>query len=88
VLRDVARSILEPDLPLRGRPVFDAVKLATAGLLTPRWREELGLAWGPGRERVLEASSVVLRRALPLLPGVVRAFPAARSADRRVRTAA
>jgi uncharacterized protein (DUF2236 family) len=88
VLHEVTRSILEPDLPLRGRPLSDAVRLATAGLMTPRWREELGLPWSPARERVLDASRVVLKRALPLLPGVVREFPGARIADRRVRTAA
>ena len=88
VLHEVAESILRPALPLRGRPVSDAVALATAGLMTPRWREELGLPWSPGRERVLDASRFVLRRALPLLPGVVREFPGARSADRRIRTAA
>jgi uncharacterized protein (DUF2236 family) len=88
VLREVADAILQPKLPLGGRPLSDAVKLATAGLLTPRWREELGLPWGPNRERLLDASRIVLRRALPLLPGVVRDFPGARIADRRVRTAA
>ncbi len=88
VLHEVADSILHPDLPLGGRPVTDAVILATTGLLTPRWREELGLPWGPTRERLLDASRFLLRRTLPLLPGVVREFPGARSADRRVRTAA
>jgi len=88
VLHEVAESILNPDLPLRGRPVWDAIKLATTGLLTPRWRDELGLPWGPNRERVLEASRFVLRRGLPLMPSVVREFPGARYADRRIRTAA
>lgn len=88
VLHEVAASIMRPRLPLGGRPLSDAVKLATAGLMTPRWRAELGLPWGPGRERLLDASRVVLRRALPLLPGVAREFPGARSADRRVRAAA
>jgi uncharacterized protein (DUF2236 family) len=88
VLHEVADSILHPDLPLGGRPLSDAVALATAGLMTPRWREELGLPWGPNRERLLEASRFLLRRTLPLLPGVVREFPGARIADRRVKTAA
>lgn len=88
VLHEVTRSIMRPKLPLGGRPLSDAVKLATAGLMTPRWRAELGLPWGPNRERVLDASRFLFRRALPLLPSVAREFPAARSADRRVRTAA
>jgi hypothetical protein len=37
---------------------------------------------------VLEASRFVLRRALPLMPSLVREFPGARYADRRIRTAA
>jgi len=88
VLHEVTESILHPKLPLGGRPLSDAVALATADLMTPRWREELGLQWGPTRERLLDASRFVMRRALPLLPGVVREFPGARSADRRVKTAA
>jgi uncharacterized protein (DUF2236 family) len=88
VLHEVAESILHPDLPLGGRPLSDAVALATAGLMTPRWREELGLPWSPNRERLLDASRFLLRRALPLLPGIAREFPAARHADRRVKTAA
>jgi uncharacterized protein (DUF2236 family) len=88
VLQAVAKSVMRPNLPLGGRPLTDAVKLATAGLMTPRWRDELGLPWGPNRERLLDASRFVLRRALPLLPSVAREFPGARSADRRVKTAA
>jgi uncharacterized protein (DUF2236 family) len=88
VLHEVADSVMRPKLPLRGRPLSDAMQLATAGLMTPRWREELGLPWGPNRERLLDASRFVLRRTLPLLPSVVREFPGARSADRRVKTAA
>jgi uncharacterized protein (DUF2236 family) len=88
VLHEVTESILQPEIPLHGRPLSDAIKLATAYLMTPRWRKELGLPWGPNRERLLDASRFVFRRALPLLPRVAREFPAARIADRRVRAAA
>ena len=57
-------------------------------MLPERLREELGLPWGPNRERLLAASRTMLRGAIPLLPGIVRDFPPARSAERRVRTAA
>lgn len=88
VLHEVTASIMSPDLPLGGRPLSDAVRLATASLMTPRWREVLGLPWGPHRERLLDASRLVFRRALPLLPSIAREFPAARYANRRVRAAA
>ena len=88
VLQDVARSVMRPALPLHGRPLVDALNLATVWLLPPRLRDELGLRWGPNRERLLDASRALVRRALPLLPGAVREFPAARGADRRVKTAA
>jgi uncharacterized protein (DUF2236 family) len=88
VLRDVAHSVMRPALPLGGRPLTDALNLATVWLLPPRVRDDLGLSWGPNRARLLDASRFLVRRALPLLPGVVRDFPAARGADRRVKTAA
>jgi uncharacterized protein (DUF2236 family) len=88
VLHAVAESVTRPALPLGGRPLVDAVNLATVWLLPPRWREELGMSWGPNRERLLDASRFLVRRALPLLPGVLREFPAARGADRRAAEAA
>jgi uncharacterized protein (DUF2236 family) len=88
VTRTVARSVMRPDLPLGGRPFFDALNLSTVGLLPPRFRDELGLTWGPNRQRLWDASGAVLRIALPALPSLVREFPPARSADRRFRAAA
>jgi uncharacterized protein (DUF2236 family) len=87
-LRDVTDATLRPDLPFLARPLVEAMVLATAGMLPERLREALGLPWGPNRERLLAASRTMLRGAIPLLPGIVRDFPPARSAERRVRTAA
>jgi uncharacterized protein (DUF2236 family) len=88
-LRDVTDVVLRPALPLAvrplGYPLFQALNLATVGMLPPRLREELGLPWGPGRERMLGASHALLRNLLPLVPAVAREFPRARSADRRLR---
>ena len=84
-LRDVADATLRPDVPLIVRPAFRVLNLATAGLLPERLRSELGLPWGPGRARVLEASRLLVTSLLPVLPRVMREFPPARSADRRVR---
>jgi uncharacterized protein (DUF2236 family) len=84
-LRDVVDATLRPEMPFVMRPVLEAVNVATVGLLPERLRAELGLKWTPTRRRVFDASRVVLSAALPVLPRVMRDFPPARSADRRVR---
>lgn len=86
-LRDVADATLRPDLPFVARPVVEAINLATAGMLPPALRDDLGLPWGAGRERVFEAGRRVLRAVMPALPSLLRDFPPARSAERRVRAA-
>jgi uncharacterized protein (DUF2236 family) len=82
--RDVAESVLNPDLPLLARapaiPAVQAIRLVTVGTLPESLRAELGLSWGPLRERLLDASSGTIRRLLPLLPSPLRQFPAARRA--------
>jgi uncharacterized protein (DUF2236 family) len=87
-LRDVVDATLRPSMPFVARPVIEAMNLATVGLLPAQLRDELGLAWGPGRARLVDASRLMLRGALPLLPRLLREFPPARSADKRVRLAA
>ena len=83
-LADVVDATLRPPLPFVARPLVEAVNLATASLLPPSLREELGLGWGTNRSRFVSASRAVIRRTLPVLPRLVREFPPARSADRRV----
>lgn len=84
--REVAHSVLRPrQLPLPLRPVFDALNLATVGLLPANLRADYGLGWGPQRERLLAASTTVVRRLMPVLPSLVREMPSARSANRRLR---
>ena len=84
-LRDVVDATLRPELPILLRPLVEAVNVATVGLLPERLRAELGLKWTPTRRRLFDASRVVLSTALPVLPRIMREFPPARSADRRVR---
>jgi uncharacterized protein (DUF2236 family) len=84
-LRDVVGATLRPELPFVMRPLVEALNLATVGMLPERLRAELGLPWGVNRRRVFDASRVVLSAILPALPRVMREFPPARSADRRVR---
>jgi uncharacterized protein (DUF2236 family) len=83
-LRDVVDATLNPPLPKVARPLVEALNLATVGLLPHALRDELGLPWSANRQRLLGASRVVLQRALPVLPRLLREFPPARSADRRV----
>jgi uncharacterized protein (DUF2236 family) len=84
---DVKRSILdEPPLPPPLRPLWTPVGLVTAGLLPPVLREQYGVAWDRARGALLESSRATVRHVvLPLLPALVRAIPAARSAERRAR---
>jgi uncharacterized protein (DUF2236 family) len=80
--RTLARSIVEPDLPLVPWPVLGAVRLITIGLLPPAIRSDYGFAWSPRREVAFRRSAAVLRTVLPLVPPIVRHWPAARAARR------
>jgi uncharacterized protein (DUF2236 family) len=84
-LHDVVDATLNPPLPRVARPLVEALNLATVGMLPESLRDDLELPWGPHRQRLFDASRLVLLRALPVLPGLFREFPPARSADRRVR---
>jgi uncharacterized protein (DUF2236 family) len=82
--REVADSVLNPELPLPARlparPAVEALRLLTVGMLPETLRQQLGLEWGPLRERLLAASQGTIRRLLPLAPAPLRRFPAARRA--------
>jgi uncharacterized protein (DUF2236 family) len=83
--RAVARTIIRPTgVPRPLLPVFAPNNLTTAGLLPERIRAEYGFEWSPGRERLLDAGTLAIRRLLPLLPTRLREFPAARLAARRI----
>jgi uncharacterized protein (DUF2236 family) len=56
------------------------MRLVTVGTLPVSLREELGLSWGPLRERLLSSSELAIRQLLPRLPRGIRSFPAARRA--------
>lgn len=87
-LRDVASATLHPHLPFVARPAVEALNFFTAAHL-PEWlRDELGMSWGPNRRRLDSASRAMVRGVLPVLPRLLRDFPLARSAERRVRSAA
>jgi uncharacterized protein (DUF2236 family) len=76
--RDVAQAVLRPDLPRIAWPAVELLRLVTVGTLPERLRAELGLGWGPGRERALAGSQLAVRRLLPVLPALLHRFPQAR----------
>ena len=87
-LLDVVETTMKPPLPFVARPLVESLNLATVSLLPQKLRDDLGLDWGPNRRRLVGASRAVIKRALPVLPGLLREFPPARSADRRAARAA
>jgi len=71
-----------------GRPAIEYFNLVTAALM-PEWlRDELGLPWSPRRARAHAAQRTAIRRLIPVLPSLLREFPPARKAERRVQSAA
>ena len=85
--REVARSVLNPPLPVPLKPLMRSVEIVTAGMLPVRLRIGYGFGWGPGRAALMAASRGSVRRiAMPLLPDIVRApAPARRSERARLR---
>jgi uncharacterized protein (DUF2236 family) len=81
--REVADAVLRPDLTPLAWPALELLRLVTVGTMPPALRSELDLAWGPNRQRALAASQAAIRRLTPLLPGLIRRFPKARSGVRR-----
>jgi uncharacterized protein (DUF2236 family) len=66
--RDVASVILQAPMPAPLRLLAPAHRLATAGLLPPKLRDEYGLRWGTLHERSLPLAAHSLRLgATPLL---------------------
>jgi uncharacterized protein (DUF2236 family) len=82
--RDLAPWILRPPLPLALRPAGRFQELVTVGLLPEALRRRYGLRWTGGHERLLNASAAVARAVVPHLPALVRRWPQARAAERRV----
>jgi uncharacterized protein (DUF2236 family) len=84
--RKLAPWILRPPVPAALRPVASFQELVTVGLLPEPLRAGYGLAWAPGRERLLRGSEAAARALVPRLPALIRRWPHARAAERRART--
>ena len=77
---------LEPVIVRERMPLLALAGLPTVGLLPASIREAYGFEWTPRQERALRLLSAATRRSLPLLPPLLRHWPAARRAARRDRT--
>ena len=84
--RGLADEIVSRGLPWPARPFLALAGLPTVGLLPASMREAYGFEWTPRQERALRLLSAASRRSLPLLPSLLRQWPAARRAARRART--
>jgi uncharacterized protein (DUF2236 family) len=83
--RRLSREILAPPAPRALRPAFWLAALPAVGLLPADIRDAYGLPWSRHRERALRALAAVSRRTLPLTPPLLRYWPDARRAERRLR---
>jgi len=78
--RALAREVVDPRAFLIGRPLVALIRLPTVGLLPPAIRRAYGLPWDARHERALRLLAAGARRLLPLLPSLLRHWPAARAA--------
>jgi len=83
--RALAGEVLSFGLPRPVRPLVALARLPVVGLLPPAIRDGYGFAWTRGHERTLATLAAVTRLGLPLLPPLLRYWPAARRAALRDR---
>ena len=83
--RALAREVLSPKLPWPTRPLLALARLSTLGLLPHPLRQAYGFEWTRRQERALDLLAAATRHGLPLVPPLLRAWPAARRATRRDR---
>lgn len=72
--REIARDLFRPPGPLV-RPLAAAQRFLSTGLMPPRLRGELGLAWTPLQQRRFDRLVRVVRAVYPRLPMAVRTLP-------------
>lgn len=80
----IAKAISTAPNPL-AEPGFAMLRLHTAALLPPRFREAYGFEFGRPEELLVEASTIALKKTLKILPDRLRCFPAYADALRRLR---
>lgn len=83
--RALARDLLAPPGLRVVWPLAWMFRVVAIGLLPPSIRAAYGFRWGARHRAALGAAAWLVRHALPLLPPVLRYWPAARAARRRQR---
>jgi uncharacterized protein (DUF2236 family) len=76
--RQLARSVLHPNLPAVAGPPLLLVRQLTTGLLPAPLRRQYGFSWDGPRQATLDLAAMVSRQVLPRVPAVLRRVPAAR----------
>lgn len=80
----IAEAISTAPNPV-AEPGFAVLRLYTAALLPPRFREAFGFSFGRKEKALFEASAFALRKSLKRMPERLRCFPAHSDAQRRLR---
>lgn len=73
--RALARSILQPPVPLVPSPAWEPLRAVTIDLLPRPLREGYGLSWDRYRKGLLRSSQAAARLFLPRVPRFVRNLP-------------
>jgi uncharacterized protein (DUF2236 family) len=82
--RALAADVLSPPVPFPLRPASVLFRQITIGLLPARLRDAYGLRWDPVRGWLLAAAARTARTLTPVVPALLRRWPYARAAERRV----
>ncbi|HEY7599127.1 MAG TPA: oxygenase MpaB family protein [Candidatus Limnocylindrales bacterium] len=85
--RRLAPLIVRPPLPLLPGALVDLLALPGMALLPPRLRDEFGVAWGPGQERLAGVLGHAIRGWVALMPAALRSMPQATAAFGRAARA-
>src|SRR6267378_4093888 len=73
--RELAKYVLRPKLGLVPGRAMVPFEIVTAGLLPPALREQYGLAWGRGQERMFRLVVRALPRLIAVTPPIIRVWP-------------
>ena len=76
--RSLAQALLTPPLGPAAAPLFLPARLTTVGLLPDTIRDGYGFQWDARQDRWFRKTAMLVRRARPFVPPLLREWPAAR----------